>query len=691
MFRNRNDSDPVPYFTNAEFGIQSPLDAKVPDLTQLDIRGDRDVGGRVRFGTPSDGTRIYDLQTTYTIGNTLTLAKGRHSIRAGGEVRRHHLDGDLREGQNRRHNFRSWFDFLTVGYRNPSDGNRARQISDSSITYGETARNYRMTDVNAFIAEDWRINSNLTLNLGVRWEYFSFPWEKNGLLAVFDFPAALETGLVQDGFVFASNFDPNSVPGAAGLSLKKADSKAIVPGDYDNVMPRVGFAWTPFEKRSFVLRGGYGTFYERTTGGFANSLRQAPPFFRELQLNNLGDYNVVPRDFAALPIPSMSVGFDDGEPILVGSNDPDNEFEALETQMVSPDLQTPHLQQWSVNTQWEFRPNWLLEVGYIGTKGNNLLQFINQNQALDIDALGGFQRRAGVPGGGFTGNYYTIVNDRFVNVKTPPAGCDLFDDPGECVIPNELRGPLLGLDEDEGANTLYSNGRSWYHGLQTSLQRRFSAGYLFNVNYTFSRAIDYFSDEGLFQIEHDQSRPELNKGLSDFHRKHRVILSWAWDLPFRGNPFVEGWQIAGIGTFQSGRPFTITDGEFSAVLVSTTNPRPNLAPGMSHEDQTTSGSVNSRLDNYLNPAAFESSGIAFGDLGRNTVIGPDQRRVDMSVSKVTSITNGRSLEFRLEAYNVTNTPTFRNPARDISAANFGQITRTRGGPRVIQLGLKFRF
>ena len=75
---------------------------------------------------------------------------------------------------------------------------------------------------------------------------------------------------------------------------------------------------------------------------------------------------------------------------------------------------------------------------------------------------------------------------------------------------------------------------------------------MFNVNYTFSRAIDYFSDEGLFQIEHDQTRPELNKGLSDFHRTHRLILSWAWDLPFKGNRFVEGWQVAGIGTFQSG-------------------------------------------------------------------------------------------------------------------------------------------
>ena len=305
-------------------------------------------------------------------------------------------------------------------------------------------------------------------------------------------------------------------------------------------MPRVGFAWTPSERKNFVVRGGYGLFYERTTGGFANSLRQAPPFFRELQLNNLGDWNVVPRDIPALPIPSFSIAFDDNEPILVGSNDPDNEFEALETQMVSPDLETPSMQQWSVNTQWEFRNNWLLEVGYIGSKGDNLLQFINQNQAFDIDAIGGFLPRAGVPGGGFTGNYYDPDEDEFVNLKTPPPSCDLLDDPGECIISPELRGPLLGLDEDEGANMLVSNGKSWYHALQTSLQKRFAQGYMFNVNYTFSRSIDYFSDEGLFQVPHDQTRPELNKGLSDFHRKHRLILSWAWDLPFRGNAVRRG-------------------------------------------------------------------------------------------------------------------------------------------------------
>jgi hypothetical protein len=349
------------------------------------------------------------------------------------------------------------------------------------------------------------------------------------------------------------------------------------------------------------------------------------------------------------------------------------------------------MQQWSVNTQWEVRNNWLVEVGYIGSKGDNLLQFINQNQAFDIDAIGGFLPRPGVPGGGFTGNYYDPDEDEFVNLKTPPASCDLLDDPGECIISPELRGPLLGLDEDEGANMLVSNGKSWYHALQTSVQKRFAQGYMLNANYTLSRSIDYFSDEGLFQVPHDQTRPELNKGLSDFHRKHRLILSWAWDLPFTGNAFVAGWQIAGIGTFQSGRPFTIVDGEFSAVLVGTTDPRPDLAPGATHDDQTTSGPVTSRLDNYLNPDAFVPSGTRFGDLGRNTVIGPDQRRLDLSVSKMTPLMEGRSLEFRIEVYNVTNTPTFRNPGRDISSANFGLITRTRGGPRVIQLGAKLRF
>src|SRR5262245_2071946 len=374
FFRNRNDSVPVAFLNTADFGIQNPFASEVPDLTQIDIRGDRDVGGRFRFGTPGDGTRIFDVQNTFTYGDTLSFTRGKHSLRVGGELRRHQLNGALQETRNRRHNIRSWLDFLTVGYRNPGDGNRARQISDSSLNFGETVRGYRMTDWSWFVADDWKITPRLTFNVGVRHEFFGFPSEVNGLISVFNFPRAMATGSIQEGFIFPSNFKPGSIAGAAGLNLRTADSKSIIPADYNNIMPRFGFAWSPFEGNSLVLRGGYGIFFERTTGAFANSLRQAAPFFRESQLNNLGDWNTIPRDIPVFPIPSFSVGFDGGEPILIGSNDPKNEFEAYETQMVSPNLATPYIQQWNLNAQWEFKPNWLIEIGYVGSKGTKLLQ-----------------------------------------------------------------------------------------------------------------------------------------------------------------------------------------------------------------------------------------------------------------------------------------------------------------------------
>ena len=688
-FRNRNDSMPLSYFTNAEFGILNPFSSQVPDLSQITIAGD-DVGSELRFGTPGDGTRIFDRQTSWTVGDTVSMVRSGHSLRFGGELRRHMLDGDLQETRNRRHNFDTWFDFLTVGYANPGDRNRARQISDTGLNVGSTVRNYRLTDWSWFLADDWRLTPTLTLNLGVRHDYYGFPSEKNGFLALYDYPAALATGNLQDGFVFASNFDASSVPGAAGLPLNISSRKSIVPSDTNNIAPRASFAWAPGRSGTVVVRGGYGLFYERITGAFANSLRQGPPFFRELQLNDTGDWNTTPNDVPTFPVPGFSIDFDDGEPILVGDNDPDTEFEAFETQMVSPDLETPYLHQWNLTGQWEFRPNWMMEIGYVASKGSRLLQWGNINQALDIDTVG-LLARPGVPGGGFTGNYYDVDDDdEFVPLDTPPDGC-LDEDPGDCTIAAELRGRLLGFDEDEGANFLSNGGRSEYHSLQLSLQRRFSRGSMFNVNYTLSKSMDTFSDEGRFQIEHDQTRPELNWAVSDFDRRHRLIASFAWEVPSNGSLWTSGWQVAGVATLQSGRPFTITDGDFSGFLYGSQNPRPNLAPGRSLDDQTTSGSVESRVDAYLDRAAFVSSGAQFGTLPRNSVVGPGQRRLDVSVGKITRLASGLSFELRLEAYNVTNTPVFRNPENDLGSSNFGQITETRGGPRLVQLGMKLRF
>ena len=188
FFRNRNDSAPVAYFNNADFGIQNPFAAEVPDLSQIEIDGGADVGSTFRFGTPGDGTRIFDVQNTFTFGDTLSFSRGKHSLRVGGELRRHQLNGALEETRNRRHNLKSWFDFLTVGYKNPADRNRARQIDDSSLNYGETVRGYRMTDWSWFVADDWKVTPKLTFNVGVRHEFFGYPSEVNGLITVIRFP-----------------------------------------------------------------------------------------------------------------------------------------------------------------------------------------------------------------------------------------------------------------------------------------------------------------------------------------------------------------------------------------------------------------------------------------------------------------------------------------------------------------------
>lgn len=684
FFRNRNDTVAIPYFTSAQFGITNPLAAERADLAQIAIDPE-DVGSGFIFGTHEDSN--LDIQNTFTIGNTVSWTRGRHTLRLGGEARHSQLNGNLQEAKQGNYSFESWYNFLTVGQKD-SKG-RARQIEDVSINYGETTRGFRMSDYSLFVADDWKVRPNLAFNLGVRWDRYGWPYERNGMLANYDISRALATGRVQDGYYFASNFNASAFPGLSGTTVRLASTKSTLETDWNNFAPRFGFSWSPRNYSSLVVRGGYGIYFERMTGGFLNSLRQSPPFFREQELNDQGDWNTYPKDRAVFPVPTFRVGFDDGEPFLATADNPDEEFEALEAQVIDPKLATPYTQQWSLNVQKEIAKDYLIEVGYVGAKGTKLLQQINANAPQDVDALGGYLARAGVPGGGFTTNYFNIVNDTFVPSKTAP--CDVFDDPGDCMIAEELRVPILGFDEDEGLNSLYSNGNSIYHSLQARFQKRYSKGFTYNANYTWSKSMDTYSDEGTFQVEQDQKRNFLNRAVSDFDRTHRLVFNWTWDLPFRGNRLVSGWALSGIGTFQSGRPFSIVDGDYSGFLYASPSPRPNIVAGKTYADLVTAGALGSRIAQYLNASAVASSGAQFGNLGRNVVREPAQKRFDLSVSKRTQLTERTSLEFRGEFYNLTNTANFRKPERDLSDGDFGEITKSRGGPRVVQLGLKLRF
>lgn len=679
VFWNRNNTKPVVYFNNSDFGINNPLAAERADLASI-VMEPEDVGSDLIFGTPEN--LINDKQTTVTLQDTLSWQKGNHFFKFGGSMRHNRLDGDYQETKNVQYGFESWAQFLTVG----EDGEDGEQIAESSISYGETLRNFRMNDYAFFIADDWKASNKLTLNIGLRYEMFRWPTEKNGLISNYDLSRVANGGSIADGYIFANNYQTGFLPGDD--AIQRASNDSTIAQDNNNFAPRIGFAYSPYGDRGLVIRGGYGLYFDRPTGGFVNALRRSPPFFREQELNDVSDWNTIPQDRATFPLPEFIVGFDDGEPFLATAATPDEEFEALEAHFIDTNLQIPYIQQWNLTMQFPLGRNLLADIGYVGSKGTYLFQAVNRNAPIDVNAAG-FLARPGVPGGGFTSNYFEVDDDTFV--PTPEPTCDVFDDFEECTTTAELRVPILGFDEDEGLNSITSDSNSNYHALQASLQQRTSHGLSYRVAYTWSKSIDYFSDEGLYQASNDQSRLYLNRAVSDFDQPHRLVFSFTYDLPFRGNRLAQGWSLSGIGAFQSGRPFSIVDSaDFSGFLFASTAPRPNFT-GSTYDELETSGSASERVDEYFRTDLIESSGPYYGNMGRNIMRAPMQRRLDVSLMKSTRLTETTSLDFRLEAYNVTNTPSFQAPESNKDEDNFGEIIRGLGGPRVLQVGLKLRF
>ena len=282
-----------------------------------------------------------------------------------------------------------------------------------------------MTDWSWFFADDWKVSPNLTLNPACVTMSTAFRPRGTASSRSYDYPAALATGNVQDGFVFASNFDPESVPGAAGLELHIAEQQEQSSRpDYNNFMPRVELRVVPLPDTKVVIRGGYGIFYERITGAFANSLRQGPPFFRELQLNDAGNWNTIPNDVPTFPVPDMSVGIRRRRADSGGDNDPDTEFEAFETQMVSPDLvdavPAPVELHHAVGVPAE-----LVARGGLRRQQGQQAPAVGEHAIRRWTSMRSASCRApAFPAADSRGNYYDIDDDEFVNLDTPPPGCD---------------------------------------------------------------------------------------------------------------------------------------------------------------------------------------------------------------------------------------------------------------------------
>ena len=411
-----------------------------------------------------------------------------------------------------------------------------------------------------------------------------------------------------------------------------------------------------------------------------------------------------------------------------------NVAETFEFRAIDRDLETPWVQQYNVGVQRDIGRNMAIEVRYVGSKGHRLLEARAFNQGYDLNApdvpdhifecFNQAYVAAGSPNGALNAGSTARAKGVGRAFGFPNAALGGMVDlnlanAGGAVIPFESRAPILGFNIPEAvANT----GHSIYNSLQVNFLKRMSDGLQFNLAYTFSRSKDTSSaDPGStagggkpdvpnvgFAVQGNQRDLEANYALSDFDRPHRFSGSFIYELPAA----LKGFRLSGFVQLQSGLPYSIYSAEpeiqtaaqytnlvrGSGGLYRSAFGRPSLCGSLDDLRQSgadrTEAAFNASV--LCSPSSFAGGypdNQGFGNLGRNVLRGFWQRRVDLSIARVFSMTGNSSLEFRWDVFNVFNTVNYALPENVIGepGTDFGKITNTVGGPRVMQFGAKPRF
>jgi Carboxypeptidase regulatory-like domain/TonB-dependent Receptor Plug Domain/TonB dependent receptor len=636
--------DPI---SGSDVGMQTPTGmAGIPGIQ---------LTGLFTIGPPFQ-LSYFENTNTFVWQDTVSLTRGRHSFRMGAEAKRHQLDvapsppaGDLI--------FLSFPDFL-LGQSGAQNGSGQSNIFFVSGGAGIYRKDQRYTDWAGFVQDDLKVTSRLTVNAGLRYEYFGPPTEIHGHLSNFD--PAIAASQVPPSGSFSGFLLPANYNGPFAAGVVKTQSSQMWNADYKDLGPRFGFALRLSSRPTLVLRGGYGIFYERLSGQLAAQNIGQPPFSVMQTLMGVQNAASSLQQPFNPPLPPTSAF-----PIFIPRT-PDS---ALFLAAIERHLSSPYTQQYNLNVQYEFARDFLWQIGYVGSKTTHLTGCVEFNQA-----------RIATPQNPINGE--TTTTNENLTQRLPFAG---------------IAGGSYICETAFSAN---------YNSLQTSVTKRFSHGLNFQGSYTFSKNLDFTSGTGglasldLGFLGNDQTNPRQSRGPNDLDRTHRFVLSFVYEPPkFELGPrFLRSafshWRFSGVSVFQSGLPITVTDSTAGSVygnLVGFTRAECTGA------NPASAGSVTRRLNGYFNPGAFGppptiGDGTGFGNCGVGILRGPDQRNVDLGIQRDFAVTEKSALQFRVEFFNLTNTPKFGLPLADHAAGPaFGVISSTASNPRIIQLAGKYSF
>ena len=618
-----------------------PMNGGLPQLTFSDVS---------TLGSPTFLPSL-EIQNTFSYLDNLTVIRGKHSLKFGTEIRFEEFT--IFQPASPRGNLSFGGGFVS----NPD--------SDTGVTAGfaqfllgipdgGSITNLHNVDylrpVYAFYGQDdFKLTPKLTLNLGLRYELFLTVKEKFNNQGTYD--------LSKQILFVPKGQKAQLTPTIASLvPLSATASPGLINPDLNNFAPRIGFAYSITPR--LVLRSGFGIFYGGEENGPYSNPSQGfnPPFFVTQAFATscgLADANPASAHFCAIPgLIVLSQGF------------PANSLTDPSTPQLftlDPKLVTPYVDQWHLSTQYQLPFETLFEVTYAGSKGTKLYAFLNGNQA-DPSATPGADINARRP------------------IPTVPFGINLFN----------------------------STANSEYNSLQVRTEKRFSKGLSFLAAYTWSHSLDEASNANLGAQNNDGYRwfkhPEWEHGNSDFDIRHRVALSYVYEVPFgHGKHFaanassaaeriIGGWQVGGITSISTGTWFTVTGSGASAGAQSDGQQRP---------DQVSNPNGKPCIPGtFFNTCAFQLPLIgSFGSTGRNTLRGPGLQIWDFSVFKNFPLSENKRFEFRSEFFNIWNHPNLQfaksGPQNSINTTTFGSpqfgfLTAARA-PRQIQFALKFYY
>jgi len=616
------------------------------------------VNGLFTIGT--GGQPFYFQNTNSFIWqDTVSLTRGRHNLRFGAEVKRHELVLNVPFVKDGFLFFLSFPDFL-LGESAAENGSGVSNVFSSTGSAGSFRKDHRYTDLAGFIQDDIKVSPRLTVNAGLRYEFFGPASEVHGRLPNFD--PSIATGHVPlsgsySGYVLPANYN-----GPLPEGVVKSSANGLWNSDRRDFAPRVGFSLRLLNKPIVVLRGGYGIYYDQLSGDMVEQTVGQSPFALTQSFAAGANGAATFQQPYVPPLPPDS-SFPIFSPRVPGGG--------ATIRAVGRDLPSPYLQQYNLNVQYEFAPDFLWQVGYVGSKTTHQAGCTQFNQAILATPQ--------YPVNGVTSTTLENIAQRV---------------------------PFQGIAG--GSFICRTNLDSNYNSLQSSVTRRLRRGLDLLASYTFSKNLDYTSGAGfpsaflLSFVTNDQTNPRQARGLNDFDRSHRFVASFTYAVPgLKSGPSplrqtLSQWQISGETVFQSGTPITVIDSTAGSIY--------GNIPGFSRAECTganpaSSGSLQSRLNGYLNAAAFlpppsVGDGTGFGNCGVGILRGPSQLNLDLAILRNVRVTETSSLQFRAEFFNFTNTPKFGQPVNDfatVGSGAFGVISSTVSNPRIVQFALKYNF